>query len=231
MSSFVIASCKTWHIAQFEQFVSSKERTNDKWYYVGTKDELTKLLNTVTPRYIFFLHWNWIVPSKIWRSIECVCFHMTDLPYGRGGSPLQNLILNGKKETKVTAFRMTGDIDAGPTYEKVTLTLDGTAEEIYIRTGQLCWQIVDFIVKNSPVPKAQEGKPIYFERRTPDQSSLPLHEDVNRLYDFIRMLDAPGYPHAFININGCKLEFTNARLKDKQLNAEVKITRNTDEQK
>ena len=132
----------------------------------GPKDELTKLLNTVTPDISSFFIGIGLYLQKS-ESIECVCFHMTDFTYGRGGSPLQNLILNGKKETKVTAFRMTGDIDAGPTYEKVTLTLDGTAEEIYIRTGQLCWQIVDFIVKNSPVPKAQEGKPIYFERGHP----------------------------------------------------------------
>ena len=52
-------------------------------------------LKKITPRYIFFLHWDWRVPHVIWQQHECVCFHMTDVPYGRGGSPLQNLILEG----------------------------------------------------------------------------------------------------------------------------------------
>ena len=47
---------------------------------------------------------------------------MTDLPYGRGGSPLQNLILKGKKTTKITAFKMIDKIDAGPIYLKKIVT-------------------------------------------------------------------------------------------------------------
>ncbi len=31
-------------------------------------------------------------------KFECVCFHMTDVPYGRGGSPLQNLIIREPQE-------------------------------------------------------------------------------------------------------------------------------------
>ena len=31
---------------------------------------------------------------------------MTDLPFGRGGSPLQNLIINGYKKTKYLQFEL-----------------------------------------------------------------------------------------------------------------------------
>jgi len=37
---------------------------------------------------------------------------MTDVPYGRGGSPLQNLIVRGHTETKLTALRCVRDLDA-----------------------------------------------------------------------------------------------------------------------
>ena len=43
---------------------------------------------------------------------------MTDLPYGRGGSPLQNLIINGHKETMMSALRCVQELDAGPIYLK-----------------------------------------------------------------------------------------------------------------
>ncbi len=58
--------------------------------------EVSKLLE-FSPRYIFFPHWSWIIPKEIYEKFECVIFHMTDLPFGRGGSPLQNLIVRGHK--------------------------------------------------------------------------------------------------------------------------------------
>ena len=64
-------------------------------------------------------------------------FHITDLPYGRGGSPLQNLIERGYSSTKLTALRCTADLDAGPIYSQEVLNLAGTAEEIFLRADAL----------------------------------------------------------------------------------------------
>jgi methionyl-tRNA formyltransferase len=58
---------------------------------------------------------------------------MTDIPYGRGGSPLQNLIARRrKKKTKLSALRMVEELDAGPVYTKTNISLMGRAEEIYL---------------------------------------------------------------------------------------------------
>ena len=65
---------------------------------------------------------------------------MTDVPYGRGGSPLQNLILAGHTETKLTALRMVNEMDGGPVYVKMPLKLEGAAQEIYIKAGELSIQ-------------------------------------------------------------------------------------------
>ena len=46
---------------------------------------------------------------------------MTDLPYGRGGSPLQNLIARGFLETKISAILVEKQLDAGPVYLKMEL--------------------------------------------------------------------------------------------------------------
>ena len=64
-----------------------------------------------------------IYSKEIIKRFECVCFHMADVPYGRGGSPLQNLIARGHRETKLTALRMVEDFDAGPVYSKMPLCL------------------------------------------------------------------------------------------------------------
>ena len=71
----------------------------------------------------------------------------------------------------------------------------------------------------------QEGEPILFHRRTPDQSNLSSCPDGNitAWYDQIRMLDAGGYPHAFLTVHGMRLEFRRVVQRSDGLHADVRI--------
>ncbi len=148
---------------------------------------------------------------------------MTDVPYGRGGSPLQNLIVRGHKDTKLTALRMVREMDAGPVYVKRDLSLKGTAAEIYQRAGELSFEIIQWIVGNQPEPEPQSGEQVVFKRRKPEQSILPGTGGLEGLYDHIRMLDAPTYPLAFIDHGEFVIEFCDAHFEGQELNASVKI--------
>jgi len=227
MISYIVASCKPWHRKTYEGV-----RDNDAsghWLYVATQAELNQAVrDTAAPRYIFFLHWNWMVPLEIWSRHECVCFHMTDVPYGRGGSPLQNLIVSEHAETKVTALRMVDEMDAGPVYVKRTMSLEGRAQDIYLRAGNLCWEMIRWIILNDPVPTPQKGEVIKFARRRPDQSVLPDQGHLTKVFDHIRMLDAPTYPLAFIDYGDFRLEFSHAELTGGELNAKVIIRKRED---
>lgn len=99
--TYIVASSKDWHRKNFEKISSE---VNAHWLFVTTPAELATALQENVPRYVFFLHWNWRVPEFIWKMHECVCFHMTDVPYGRGGSPLQNLIAAGHERTQLSAL-------------------------------------------------------------------------------------------------------------------------------
>ena len=46
-----------------------------------------------------------------------------------------------------------------------------------------------------------------------------------KLYDFIRMLDADGYPQAFLVWRGYRFEFHDAKLEKETLTTKVKITK------
>lgn len=217
---YIFASCKSWHRRAFDDMSAG---ANSSWLYVSNANELETSLSKIKPRYIFFLHWNWIVPEAIWKEYECVCFHMTDVPYGRGGSPLQNLILANHAQTMLTALRMVEHIDAGPVYAKRHLSLEGSAEEIYLRAGKLSIEIIRWMIEHNPEPAPQEGKVITFKRRKPEQSSLPTVGDLRNAYDFIRMLDADGYPNAFVRHGEYKINFRNARLEGDRVISEVEI--------
>jgi methionyl-tRNA formyltransferase len=190
------------------------------------RDELTlERLKQVQPALVFFPHWSWLIPDEIHSQFECVVFHMTDLPYGRGGSPLQNLIARGHKETQLSALRVTSELDAGPVYMKRPLSLTGTAEEILRRAAALMEEMIVEIVENRPKPAPQQGDVVLFKRRRPEDGNLAPLQEPERVYDFIRMLDADGYPRAFMEIGQWHLEFSDARLDGELVEAKVHIKR------
>lgn len=221
-SLYLVLGSKPWNRRLFDEQLRTLP---GKWHFIATPDELTTAqLSALKPRYIFFLHWSWKVPAEIIRDFECVCFHMTDVPYGRGGSPLQNLIMRGHRETKLTALRMTEAFDAGPVYAKAPLSLEGTAEEILMRATALSGEMIKTLIHDQPTPTPQSGEPTVFKRRKAEESEIPARDSLIQLHDFIRMLDGEGYPPAFLSHQGYRYEFSRAVLYDGRIVADVTIT-------
>ena len=185
-------------------------------------------LEEIKPDFVLFPHWSWLIPEDIHTRFDCVIFHMTDLPYGRGGSPLQNLIVRGHKETVVTAFKCLTAFDAGPVYLKRPLSLVGTAEEILGHASVLVEEMIVEIVRTRPVPVPQQGHVVEFKRRRPVDGDIARLETLEQVHDFIRMLDADGYPRAFANIGHLHLEFSETKPGDRFVEAKVRITKNSD---
>ena len=224
MKKYLVVGYKSWNRRIFDEVIS---KYSGKWSFIESHEQLTlRSVRKLNPRYIFFLHWSWKVPTEIIKEYECVCFHMTDVPYGRGGSPLQNLILRGHKQTKLTALRMTEEFDAGSVYLKEDFNIEsGSAEEIYIRSNYQFAEMIRRITSKEIKPTPQIGKPVVFKRRQPSESKIPDLENLQQLYDFIRMLDAEGYPKAYLEIGEFRFEFSRVSLYDKKVVADVQIKR------
>lgn len=220
--NYLVAGHKSWNRRHFEEIIAHYPGT---WHFISEKHELSlEYIEKIQPQYIFFLHWSYIIPESITSGYTCICFHMTDVPYGRGGSPLQNLIAEGNTETKVTALKMTKKLDAGPVYFKEHLCLAGSAEEIFMRAGQLCARMIKRFVLEDPAPVEQSGTPVCFPRRTPEQSEIQTPTNLDKVYDMIRMLDAEGYPRAFIEKDGFRYEFHRGLIYSEHIRASVTIT-------
>ncbi|WP_240867967.1 hypothetical protein [Cylindrospermopsis raciborskii] len=151
----IVASTRPWNRKMAARLES---KTRRQFIGIFEKDQLTlDFCHQIKPKYIFFPHWSYLIPKEIFTPFECVIFHMTDLPFGRGGSPLQNLIARGIKETQISALRCTEELDAGDIYLKRPLSLYGSAEEIFIRaSGVIEEMIVDILtLKAQPTPTTQ----------------------------------------------------------------------------
>lgn len=127
--------------------------------------DLCWLVNNIRPRLAFFVHWSTMVPVDVLKLSECVNFHCTALPYGRGGHPIENLILRGKTETVLTAHRMTGETDAGPIYGQLgPISLSGMKAQILARFVAPCVALVRELVEHperAPVPQAGDVERFY----------------------------------------------------------------------
>lgn len=225
MHKYIIATTKDWNINQYYRSVYKKRKN---WYLITDPKKLTfAYVKSVKPKYIFFPHWSKKVNSKIINNYECVCFHETDVPYGRGGSPIQNLILRNHKTTIISALKMIDVLDAGPIYLKKPLKLNGNAQKIYERASKKVFKMINIIVKKEIMPAAQKGKVVKFKRRKPKQSILlKKNKSLRQLYNHIRMLDAKTYPPAFIQYGNLRIEFKKAKINRKNINATVSIKLN-----
>ena len=114
-----------------------------KWKLINNKSEFRfEVLEKLNVGKIFIPHWSYLIPKDIYEEYECIVFHMTDLPFGRGGSPLQNLISRGFTETKISALKVEEGLDTGPIYLKTKLKLEGTAEEIFRRSSKIIFKMI-----------------------------------------------------------------------------------------
>ncbi|MCK4264787.1 hypothetical protein KAW80_00340 [Candidatus Babeliales bacterium] len=210
--NIVIATIKSWNIALAQEF--KEQYKNDYNVFIITdKSELTyDLLGEIKPVYVFFPHWSWIISSDICENFECIVFHPTDLPYGRGGSPIQNLIVNKQYETKVSVIKADKGIDSGLIYFKEPFYLGtGNVEELlkmYART--IFYKLIPKFLAEKPIPIEQSGEVVKFVRRKPSESRISEERliNLNDFYDHIRMLDGEGYPKAFIQLGNFKILFS-----------------------
>ncbi|MBV9988014.1 MAG: hypothetical protein JO301_10060 [Chitinophagaceae bacterium] len=222
MRSYILLSEKQWHD---ELFMQLKDSIGGNWYRISDKAEfnLTRL-NELHPDKIFIPHWSYIIPAEIFEKYECIVFHMTDLPFGRGGSPLQNLIALGHESTKISALRVVRGIDEGDIYCKRDLDLSGTAKEIFLRSVPEIASMIKEIIQEEPRPVPQRGDVVKFKRRAPSDSNVGQLKEIKELYNFIRMLDCEGYPNAFIENEHFRFEFTAGKIEDPNtISADVRI--------
>lgn len=181
--------------------------------YFQSKDELSiEALVEFKPDYVFFTHWSWIVKNAIHESFNCVVFHTAPLPYGRGGSPIQNLILEGFDKTPVCAIKMTRELDSGPIYASSYISLAGSLKDIFSRLNVAVNDLIVEIIENNPSAVPQRGEPHIFKRLTIEDNRIPMGLELGAIYDRIRMVDHKDYPNAFITYDNIKIEFSNAKI-------------------
>jgi len=149
--------------------------------------------------------------EKIIKSLNLnrhnVVVHESELPKGKGFSPLTWQILEGKNQIPITIFEASNEVDSGEIYYKDTIFCDGTElieelrEKQFAATKRL---IIKFLKNLDKLPKLKNStKESFYKKRTPEDSMLDVNKTIVDQFNLLRVVDNKRYP-AFFILKGVK---------------------------
>tara|TARA_R110001583_G_scaffold11926_15_gene53276 strand:+ start:1094 stop:1747 length:654 start_codon:yes stop_codon:yes gene_type:complete len=184
-----------------------------------------ELIDEICPDWIFFFHWSDIVSKDIYENYKCAVIHTGNLPEGRGGSPIQNQILDGICNTKVNIIEMADPVDSGAIYCSHPITLQGNIKDIWLSIADVASDLILKCIEADPIPKYQIGTPKTYKRIKDNSIKFDNTKSLSHIYDQIRMVDSEDYPNAYIEIGDYKIEFSRSKMNNNNIITDAKITK------
>jgi len=148
-----------------------------------------------------------LTPEILKRNIHNLVVHESDLPEGKGWSPLTWQILEGKNEIPITLFEAEEHIDSGKIYLQDRLKFQGHELIDELRKLQanksieMCLEFVQRYPTIVGLGEKQSGESTYYRRRTPKDSCLDPDRTIEEQFNLFRVVDNERYP-AFFEMNG-----------------------------
>ena len=220
--NIIFLAYRSWALNVVEA-IKEHEKIDSSFLFKSNKD-FSSFLETNIQKIdaVFVIGWSDILSDNIVDAYTCVGMHPSDLPNYKGGSPIQNQIIDGITSTKASLFHLTSTLDEGGVYLKESLSLEGDCMDEIFHNIELCSinlfnKFIDAFPNIAPVAQASIDAKTY-RRRKPSDSKITIEElqslDLLALYNKIRSLTNP-YPNAYIeDTNGNKLFFSGVRLED-----------------
>ena len=192
----VLVDNESWFLPYAEQLIGELCRNGDRAKLVRDAEDLPE------SDVAFFLGCVKIVPRELLpRSCFNLVVHESDLPRGRGFSPMTWQILEGQTSIPICLFSAIGDVDAGSIIYRDEIALVGneTYEEWRSQQGsktvELCRRFLD--ESTPPEGNKQNGEPTFYPRRTPRDSRLNPDRTIAEQFDLLRVADPERYPAYF----------------------------------
>jgi UDP-2,4-diacetamido-2,4,6-trideoxy-beta-L-altropyranose hydrolase len=160
----------------------------------------------------FFLSLSRIVtPEQLVRHAHNIVVHESDLPRGRGWSPLTWQVLEGKQQIPISLIEARESVDSGDIYLQSTIALNGNELVGELRSAQaaatlaLCREFVSQYPFVCSEGRAQTGTPSYYGRRRPEDSEFDPDKTLREQFNLLRVADPDRYP-AFFELAGRRYE-------------------------
>ena len=173
------------------------------------EEETVEALRALKPDVCAVVAYGRILPQKVLDvpTFGCINIHASLLPKYRGSAPYQWAVLNGEKETGVTAMYLCREMDAGDMIDRVTTPIgeNETAGEVLDRlallgAGLLSKTLARF--QAGPVAAEKQDESLVSYAPMLDKSLCPIdfHRTAQQVHDQVRGLQP--WPVATMELQG-----------------------------
>lgn len=196
----VVVDNDSWILPFAEDLVSQIERNGETAFLVR------KYADIRDGEVAFFLGCIHVASAEVLsRNKKNLVVHASDLPKGRGFSPLTWAVLNGENSIPVVLLEAEGAVDSGPIVYRDAMQFEGheLANEMRVVLGQKTVELcIRYLNEAGPVAShPQIGEPTILARRRPNDSELDVNRSIRDQFNLLRVVDNDKYP-AFFELNG-----------------------------
>jgi len=165
-----------------------------------------------------------MLPEVVWNMPPkgTINLHGSLLPQYRGAAPINHAIINGEKESGVTTFFLTHEIDTGNIIlsDSVAIADDETAGGLHDKLMHIGANLLVKTLKAieagevSEQPQPQSGDLKHAPKIFKDDCKIDWNNQAQTIYNLIRGLSP--YPTAFTSLNDKTLKIFKAEIEDKE---------------
>lgn len=194
--TIVVDNPDSWIIPYIKKLIAKINQLNHKVNFIQNHEDLE------SGDIVFFLSCGKIVPKKtLLKNKHNIVIHESDLPKGKGWSPLTWQILEGKNKIPITLFEAVEDVDAGVIYFQDTMEFEGheLIEELHDLQGKKTIELCLKFINNYPKVKGkeQQGQETFYPRRKDKDSVIDVNKTIKELFNNFRVADNQRYPVIF----------------------------------
>jgi methionyl-tRNA formyltransferase len=140
--------------------------------------------------------------------------HPSNLPEGKGWSPLAWQILEGKNNIVISLIEASNKVDSGPIYLQGEIKLSGHElnDEIKkIQFEETKLLVIDY-VKSFPIKgRNQEGQESFYPKFKRTDNRLDINKTIFEQFNILRIVDNDAYP-AYFELNGFTYELKISKI-------------------
>ena len=158
----------------------------------------------------FFIGFHEIVNVKNLRKHKRnFVVHESDLPLGKGWSPLTWQIIENRSEIKISLIDVVEKVDSGNIIFQDVMTFEGheLIEELRAIQAKHTFILIDKVLGHENPFKIkgrkQKGKETFYRRRFPADSQLDVGKSIKSQFNLLRTVDDKRYP-AYFHLNNRK---------------------------
>ncbi len=204
----ILTSKDSWLYKKRKKFITNKlKKFSSKIKIITNHKNLKKSYQC-----LLILSYFKIIPKRYLNlSNYNLVVHESDLPKGRGFSPLFWQILNGKKVITSTILEANEKMDEGNYYFKKKFYYPPYFFFSEIKQMQLenaiilIKKVISKILNGKKIPTyKQKGRPTYFRRRVKEDSEINKNLSLKKQINLLRIIDNENWP-GFIKNEGKKI--------------------------